>query len=162
MLAKSGLTVFEHQTRTVVNYLELRDRAADLPFIPVLQGQTIDDYLRCADLYDYCGVDLAAEPLVGVGSVCRRQATDEIEQLLVRLAADGLRLHGFGVKTLGLARYSHALASADSMAWSMRGYHVEGCEPGHKNEANCLRFALEWREAMLCRSGADQQLVMAL
>jgi hypothetical protein len=27
-------------------------------------------------------------------------------------------LHGFGLKETGLARFSHLLASADSMAWS--------------------------------------------
>src|SRR5436309_107712 len=46
--------------------------APELPITPVLQGQSISDYSRCADLYERHGVDLAALPLVGVGSVCRR------------------------------------------------------------------------------------------
>ena len=38
MLARTGLTVAEHQAGTVANYLELRAAAPELPFIPVLQG----------------------------------------------------------------------------------------------------------------------------
>src|SRR5205807_2659774 len=61
MLAKTGLTVAEHQERTVANYLELRSLAPDLPFVPVLQGWSRDDYRRCATPYEKAGVDLAAE-----------------------------------------------------------------------------------------------------
>ena len=149
MVHKTGLTVAEHQGRTVVNYLELRDLAPDLPFVPVLQGWTLDDYLRCADLYAMAGVDLAALPTVGVGSVCRRQHASEIAWIVGTLAQRGLRLHGFGVKTLGLGIYARHLASADSMAWSFRGRHVPGCSAFHKTEANCLPFALRWRERVL-------------
>jgi len=53
-----------------------------------------------------------------VAAVCRRQATGEIEVIFDALASLGLRLHGFGVKTGGLARYADCLASADSLAWS--------------------------------------------
>jgi hypothetical protein len=42
-------------------------------------------------------VDLATLPLVGVGSVCRRQHSREVEQIIWALAGRGLRLHTFGV-----------------------------------------------------------------
>jgi hypothetical protein len=108
---------------------------------PVLVRST---HHRCADLYEQHGVDLAAEPVIGVGSVCRRQHSPAVEQVMRSLAARGLRLHGFGVKTGGLARYADALVSSDSMAWSLRGRHVPGCSPSHRSESNCLRFALAW------------------
>lgn len=38
MLARTGLSVDEHQRRTVANYLELRQIAPEIPWIPVLQG----------------------------------------------------------------------------------------------------------------------------
>lgn len=73
MPAKTGLTVAEHQVRTVENYLELRSLAPERPFVPVPQGWKLDDYVRCVDLYyELTGIDLAAQPLVGIGSVCRR------------------------------------------------------------------------------------------
>jgi hypothetical protein len=162
IVAKTGLTVEEHQRRTVANYLRLKELAPDLPFIPVLQGWTLADYLICWAMYKTAGVDLAAEPVVGVGSVCRRQATDEIGEIMGTLASLGLRLHGFGVKTEGLKRYGQYLASADSMAWSFRGRHIRGCShaygrkaPG--SEANCRAFAREWRRGVIgTLPGTDQ------
>jgi len=154
MLAKTGLTVRQHQERTVANFLELRALAPRLPFIPVLQGWELADYLRCVEMYDCAGVDLRAESLVGLGSVCRRQSTDEIRETLSGL---GLRLHGFGVKTAGLALYAEHLSSADSMAWS---YDARRSAPiaghTHKNCANCLPWALAWRERVLARTDEVQ------
>jgi hypothetical protein len=147
--AKTGMSVAEHQQRTVRSYLELRDLAPDMPFVPVIQGWRLGDYLRQLDAYAAAGVDLTAEPVVGLGSVCRRQGTGEIGLIVTTLASYGLRLHGFGVKTEGLADYADDLHSADSMAWSMRGRHVPGCAPNHRNEANCLRFARMWRDRLL-------------
>jgi hypothetical protein len=113
----------------------------------VLQGWELDDYFTCADLYADAGVDLYAEPVVGVGSVCRRQATGEIGEIMRALVRDGLRLHGFGVKKEGVARYGRFLTSSDSMAWSYRArrdWPMPGCT--HKSCANCSRYALRWRE----------------
>jgi hypothetical protein len=152
MLARTGLTVAEHQTRTLGNYLDLRAAAPELPFIPVLQGWTLGDYLACVDRYAAAGVDLTAAPLVGLGSVCRRQATAQLVTIAVELAGLGLRLHGFGVKTDGLRQAGSLLASADSLAWSAaarrRRVRLPGCT-SHQNCANCPRYALAWR-ARVC------------
>jgi hypothetical protein len=152
MTAKTGLTVGEHQRRTVGSYLDLCTLAPHLPWVPVLQGFTLTDYERCIDLYRQAGIDLVTLPLVGLGSVCRRQATTEITALVTALAGYGLRLHGFGVKTGGLHRYGPLLGSADSMAWSYAARHqppLPGCTT-HANCANCLRFALAWRAELAC------------
>ncbi len=100
--AGTGLNVAEHQRRTVASVTELRAIAPDVWWLPVLQGYTVDEYLWCAERYAAAGIDLTAEPLVGLGSVCRRQATGEAEQIITALHSAGItRLHGFGVKTLG-------------------------------------------------------------
>jgi hypothetical protein len=163
------LTVHEHQWRTVRNYLHLRDIAPDLPIIPVVQGFTRDEYLRCVDLYwDLGRLDLTTEPLVGVGSVCRRQAMSEAGDILTALHQRGLhRLHGFGFKILGLTDYGHLLSSADSMAWSDDARKLRrpapGCpgkirRPGEpvKNCANCLHYAVNWRLEVLAAAAARQ------
>ncbi|MBB5808899.1 hypothetical protein F4560_008667 [Saccharothrix ecbatanensis] len=106
------------------------------------------DYHRCADMYEERGIDLGALPLVGVGSVCRRQHTVEVERIVRSLAARGYKLHAFGAKVLGLARYADAIASSDSASWSLRGRHVPGCTSTHRSESNCLRFALAWHDAL--------------
>jgi hypothetical protein len=154
--AGTHLSVREHQERTVANYLTLTALAPDLPFIPVLQGWELNDYLTCADLYTTAGIDLTTQPLVGLGSVCRRQSTREIEDIVTVLSRAGMRLHGFGVKTLGLHRYGPRLESADSMAWSTAARRLPplpGCV-GHKNCANCLRFATAWRTRLLTQLAA--------
>jgi hypothetical protein len=160
--AGTRLSVTEHQHRTVWNLVELRHLAADLPIVPVLQGQTIDDYRRIIDCYGRAGVDLTAEPLVGLGSVCRRQATREIAAIVADLAAGGLALHGFGVKTSGLARYAAYLSSADSLAWSARGRRVTPCTHSPaKSEANCPQFALTWRTRVLAAATHPQLDLLA-
>jgi hypothetical protein len=165
VFAGTGLSVAEHQRRTVLNYALLRDLAPDLPIIPVVQGDTEDAYLRCVDLYrSLIGLDLTAVPLVGVGSVCRRQGTAEAGRILAALHRRGMRrLHGVGFKTLGLFAHGHLLTSADSLAWSdtarklRRPALAECVRAGrHRNCANCLPYALHWRAGVLAAARAAQ------
>ena len=155
MVESTGLTVKEHIRRTVSNLHDLRRLDCDVPIIPVLQGFDLEDYKACFESFEASGIDLRSEPLVGLGSVCRRQNTDEIERIVSCFHAKGLRLHGFGVKIGGLARYGEMLESADSLAWSFNArYSKSHCSvhrenPTTKNCANCLTFALEWREKVL-------------
>lgn len=154
---KTGLSVAEHQRRTVDSVLELR--ALGAPVIPVLQGWTPWDYDHCFELYELAGVDLRTEPVVGLGSVCRRQNTLRAEMLVREFAQMGVRLHGFGFKKTGLRACHDALASADSMAWSFHARREPPrpeCRGRHINCANCLPFALEWREELLDSLGGDR------
>lgn len=143
-LAKTGLTVSDHQALTCASYLTLVGLAPEIRWLPVLQGQTLSDYLQHLELYAALGVHLASHERVGVGSVCRRQASDEILEILSELAARGLRLHGFGVKTGGLEKAAPFLVSADSLAWSL-GARRRGA-PG---DANRQSVAEAYRDAML-------------
>lgn len=163
MLQKTGLSVAKHQVLTVANFVELRRIAPDLPIIPALQGWELEDYLRCVDLYISADVDLWAEPVVGLGSVCRRSNTDEITRIVSELYGLGLKLHGFGVKTTGIENYGHMLLSADSMAWSfdarMAGRRgIKLCDVEHprggKNCANCPAYARQWRDRIVSRISA--------
>lgn len=141
----TGLTVRAHQYLTTYSIVALRLMDPDLPIVPVLQGWTMDDYLRHRDLYARAGLDLTREPLVGVGTMCRRtECPTRIANMLRRLRSEGVaRMHAFGVKTEVLARggtlqdrrqgtfepmlaetnggrgwLGDILASADSLAWS--------------------------------------------
>lgn len=119
MLAKTGLSVDRHQGLTVENVSLLRAHApADVRIVPVLQGWHVGEYVACAERYAAAGIDVTTEPVVGVGSVCRRQSTSEIAAICAELARAGISCHGFGVKTAGVARYGRHLASCDSLAWS--------------------------------------------
>jgi hypothetical protein len=147
MLDKTGLDVAEHQRRTVTSILDLRTLAPDLPFVPVLQGWTVDDYLRHVEMYDAAGIDLADEPVVGLGSVCRRQATGEAEHIVQRLQP--LRLHGFGMKAAALHRFGSLLHSSDSMAWSFAGRRRPDPDCSKSTCSNCYHYAAEWRRSVL-------------
>lgn len=140
-------SVEEHQRRTVGSYRLLNQLAPDLPWCPVIQGFTNEEYWRCVKLYESEGVDLRVFPVVGLGSVCRRQDTAMVEELIKELHDYGINLHGFGFKIEGIRRCAKWLTSADSMAWSYdarRGKPLAGCK--HLKCSNCLKYALDWRE----------------
>jgi hypothetical protein len=102
-------------------------------------------------MYDHYGVDLEALPLVGVGSICRRNADTDIAAVL-RPLWPTLALHAFGLRGSSLKAHADHLASADSMAWSYQGrrmHRLPGCTHRGKSEANCLRWALMWRDDRL-------------
>ena len=153
MLQRTGLTLREHQSRTVRNFQKLQELDDSLPWIPVVQGWTVDDYLRCVDSYDRAGVRLS---YVGVGSVCRRESTQEARAIFTALRSQGLDLHAFGVKTGGLSLYGGLLRSADSLSWSFgarkRNIRLPGCK--HVKCGDCMRYAMKWRRDLL--NGADK------
>lgn len=151
ILARTGLPLVEHQARTIDSVVALRQQLGTL-VVPVLQGWNRGDYLDHVGQYARRGIDLTVEPLVGVGTVCRRQGTTEAEDILRSLSGIGLRLHAFGVKITGLLRYHDAIIAADSLAWS---YNARKHPPlpghAHKNCANCMDWALRWRASLLSK-----------
>jgi hypothetical protein len=149
----TGLSEAEHQRLTLDNFLDLRTRAPRRRVAPVLQAWRRRGYLRHRAMYAAAGIDLSAEPVVGLGSVCRRQDTDEAADIIDSLLDSGVRnLHGFGFKIEGLRRCWAQLATADSLSWSKDGRHAGPCQhPPYSrgsqpiSEANCLPYALAWR-----------------
>ena len=71
-----------HQELTTQNVAYLRQQFPHVHWIPVLQGKTVQDYLEHKASYASVGIDLRHEPLVGLGSVCRRQATGQIAAIV--------------------------------------------------------------------------------
>jgi hypothetical protein len=155
ILEKTGLTIEEHQERTVQSYLTLKEIAPDVPWLPVLQGWEVGDYLDCLALYRANGVGREPGEYFGLGSVCRRQGTAEAAHIVARLGREGIRLHLFGFKRDGLEKVGNMghVASSDSMAWSFRGRMAGGPCPltGNASCADCLHFALDWHEETLTK-----------
>lgn len=147
MLKRTGLTVEIHQERTINSVIELRTYAPELPIIPVLQGWNKHDYLRHVDTYARRGINLEEENRVGIGSICRRQATDEAAD--IAFALQPLKLHAFGAKRDALAKYGALLASADSLAWSYAGRRRPDATCNKRACNNCLHYALKWRSQCL-------------
>jgi hypothetical protein len=154
MLEKTGLTIRDHQMWTIESYCNLVALAPSVPWLPVVQGWQTDDYRSHVEMYADAGVDLRELARVGVGSVCRRQATKEGAGIILAVAELGIRVHAFGVKVEGLKLFGNSIASADSMAWSFiarrRGMLLEACQgQNHKNCANCFRWAIEWHRTRI-------------
>lgn len=165
VLAKTGLTVRQHQEETLWSVLYLRSNFPHVWWIPVLQGYQIDEYLEHIEMYRAAGIDVTAEDLVGLGSICRRQSSREIAALVTVLHSMGIKLHGFGVSQRGLAKIGHLLTSADSMAWSKTaaddGIRLDGCL--HRGTCqNCPRWALQWRRKTLAVLERPTQLGLDL
>lgn len=163
ILSRTGGTILEHQQRTVDSYFELSLIAPELPWCPVLQGWHLDDYLRHIDMYWKSGLDLRKLSVVGVGSICRRQRTNEVGDIIRSIAQTGIRVHGFGIKTVGILNSLHYLTSSDSLSWSYSargaGHPLCSGNVGHKNCANCSEWALLWRERLIkkCLPSPDER-----
>jgi hypothetical protein len=120
MLAKTGLSISDHQRLTIERYEQLIAERLPVPAMAVLQGYAPADYARHARQYG----DLLPEGAwVGVGSVCKRNGDpSQIVEVLAAVRAErpDLRLHGFGVKQTSLLHpgVRAQLDTADSMAWS--------------------------------------------
>lgn len=137
IVARTGLSVREHQLLTVERYDQLRDKT-NKALLPVVQGFFPVDYIECLQLY---GNRLTRGMWVGVGSVCRRNSDPaQIEDVLMAIQSKrpDLRLHGFGLKKTALLSpiVRELLYSADSMAWSDAARHkVTHCARGLDGEA---------------------------
>lgn len=158
-LTASGLTIAEHQYFTTESVVYLRSEFPHVPWIPVLQGWEVDDYLTHTAQYLAAGIDLTHEPVVGLGSVCRRTGTHAVDEIITVLHGMGIRLHAFGVHRSVLARCGYLLRSADSMAWSRSASWQARAMPGCDHDGpctNCAQFAFRWyhtTQALAQRSG---------
>ena len=145
-LKQTGLTVEDHQKRTVENFLNLRQQLGT-KVVPVLQGWEPDDYLKHVDDYSK-HINLEEEQTVGLGSVCRRHSENQICKIIHQLQP--IKLHAFGVKGAVFGKIHEYITSADSLAWSFTARYSDpliGCT--HKTCTNCYLFALKWREKTL-------------
>jgi hypothetical protein len=142
-LARTGLTVADHQRLTIQRYDALTACNTGVYIMPVLQGWVAMDYVD--HLREY-GDRLPYGAWVGVGSVCKRNATPtSVARVLLNIKHErpDLRLHGFGCKVtaLGDGLVRELLHSADSMAWSFAARRQGG-------NANDYREALAFTAAI--------------
>lgn len=138
------------------------------PPVPVLQGWSLDDYLRSLDLLDQVWGRwqpwLAPPKLIGLGSVCRRDLHHPKHGLYAVLAGlegrlpANARLHLFGVKGAALSRIKDLpwIASADSMAYDF-GARINALKAGRSNTiAHRSQEMTRWMQAAASRMRADQ------
>jgi hypothetical protein len=139
IVAKTGLSVAEHQRLTIERYDALIAEEVGVYVLPVLQGYEPQDYAAHVRAY---GDRLAHGAWAGVGSICKRNGDPRaIASVLLAIKRErpDLRLHGFGLKTTALADplVMSLLETADSMAWSFAARKAG-------RNANDWREAVEW------------------
>ena len=119
VLNLTGSTVAQHQRWTIERYDALRPLVGPY-LLPVIQGYDPAEY--AFHTLDY-GNRLSSGAWVGVGSVCKRNASPwRVAAVLeaIHSVRPDLRLHGFGLKQTALRNEAVAsrLYSCDSLAWS--------------------------------------------
>ena len=119
IINKTGLSIKEHQERTLESYLLLNSFSNKIR--PVLQGWTSEDYVNHLTMYKKANVKL--NQLFGVGSICSRNGQIKTVFNILKniLNENKIPLHAFGIKSKTLVYCDKLLWSADSMAWSTDG-----------------------------------------
>lgn len=134
--------------------------------VPVLQGWRPDHYLRCLDRLPH--IDDA--PLLGVGSVCRRQLgggdgilrlVDVLDRALGDMPA---RLHLFGVKSEAMAalRDHPRIASVDSQAYGASARRRAYAAGRTKSEIFLARHMVSFQRRQLALLGSPGHGLRAL
>lgn len=117
-LRRTGLSVVEHQERTLRAYLEMMRLAPEIPWAPVLQGGAPIDFLRHVEAYQRAGIDLWTFQRVLLGSIAYRDDDPLIYQVVQALQRTGIALHALGAKEdahpFGGFRFRRRIASAVS------------------------------------------------
>jgi hypothetical protein len=118
----------ERIQKTIDNTIKCYDVDSSLPWVPVIQGYTIDEYLACIDLYYEVGIESL---YWAIGSICSRkghylQMRNIIVTIAKRLETE-CKLHAFGlgVKFLYDPQIFSNIYSSDSAAWNYRAISRE-------------------------------------
>lgn len=120
-----------------------------LPWLPVVQGWTPQEYAACVDLYRRRGVAL---DYAGLGTMCGRKASDAVGVLLgLRADFPGTRYHvfGMGLRVLADDGAASVVRSWDSYAWNWgTGSKGDACriqrDPGESWSAYCRRLGEDY------------------
>ena len=125
-------------------YSELAGREGgwSFEFVPVVQGNTIEEYRYCAQQLKAAGL---AKEYMSIGSTCKRDSPNEILDVLnaCRDVLPGTEFHLFGAtrRVWHDTRFYGRFASADTHAWAVS--HPEGGWPSNKQEVGEAYVAFE-------------------
>ena len=153
ILEKHGLTVKDQISRTLEHHIKLLDMLDEYGVqaepVSVLQGWEVEDYMFCIDVFREHGL---IDGYVGIGSLCRRNATSQIRKIILAVRdelKDSVKIHCFGTKLSVLNDIAvwRAIFSADSGAWDIHArwqYYYEGnYESRHEATVSVARKYLE-------------------
>lgn len=112
------IDVMNNTIETVKSGIKCIEADPTINWVPVLQGNCINDYINCMIMYEDHGVPLGNR-LVAIGGL---KAKTQLERRLLLSKLSTLKLHGFGL-TLNDLRHPDiwtSIYSADSGTWKKR------------------------------------------
>lgn len=136
-VAKDRLEVDERIAKTIhLNFACARHaRTAGISdkLMPVIQGATAEDYLRC---FDRISSIVQPGATIGVGSMCRRptkgpEGSNAVLEILDRELPKDVRLHLFGLKSDGAEAaciFGNRIDSVDSQSYGIRARRIANDE----------------------------------
>ena len=108
----------ERIQKTVSNAVECFQYDETIPWLPVIQGYTIDEYLYCVDLYKEVGI---TSDYWAIGSICSRKGFPHKIRRIITTIADIVphKIHAFGLSLTYLydPQIFNNIYSSDSAAW---------------------------------------------
>jgi len=114
----------ERIDNTVQNALSCIDYDPNLPWVPVIQGYTLNEYLYCLDLYKDAKMYHDDFHLWAIGTLCARKKLDGIRSMVVNITDKiNAPVHTFGMnyRFLKDPQIFFSIYSSDSGAWSYNG-----------------------------------------
>lgn len=162
-------TNIDRINQTIKNEASLIDLAPDLPWLPVLQGNTLKE--RAYDLNRRRELGQLPDSYAGIGSVCGRGAVGAIEAVrFYRRQLPGVEYHGFGMHIQALDRDDvyFSIKSWDSYSWNWgRGVKDKDRppeyyrQPGETYTQHTFNLArLYWQNTIEPRLTRNRQLPM--
>jgi len=151
--ARGNYNTLQAQQMTNQNTVGLMELGIDIS--NVLQGWTIDDYLRNLDQIKEDGLVTGR---MAIGSICRRGQTSQIARIIRTVKRElpaWVKLHAFGVKSNVLSTDAkYFLHSADSQSWSIQERYYSWGKNSNKgltwhDKVPSLLSYVEKMEAML-------------
>lgn len=106
--------------KTVSNAIKCFQADKNLPWLPVIQGYALDEYLSCIDLYKEVGI---TSNYWAIGSICSRKGKPlELRKIITSIKEQhpNAKLHAFGlgIPFLRDPQIFQAIYSSDSSAWN--------------------------------------------
>lgn len=117
---------------TVENAIRCYDTDASIPWVPVIQGFTVEEYFICWGLYQDAGIKA---DLWAIGSVCARKRIGGIRRIVTAVKdRTRQRIHAFGLNLPSIEdpQVFFALESSDSAAWNWWARNREEKEAGFR------------------------------
>lgn len=106
---------------TVSNALDCMDADCSLPWLPVVQGYELNEYLWCLELYRNNLISVDNFSYWAIGSLCARKKTGGLRRIITKLKEEiNQAIHVFGMTITALRdpQIFFSVESSDSGAWS--------------------------------------------